>query len=298
MRVIQAFTLQRTGPDAMSGILDWILTPYYFKKAYPNVPLVLYTNEKSKEALGELWEVIVAGYDEVYTNLLKDTLGIFSAPKFEAMQYELDNFGPDFIIIDNDTYVFDGFLNNIPDYCVYYMEPHLMDWYNRIIAGQVDRLEAPSWMTWTAIPANCSTLRLNNKELLQEYIDLFYSIKAENLVEHSGLEVAIVKEQWSLMELYQREKIVPNCLLARNNSFHKGLLKMEMPPIQVIILQEYLAAWLTPKAFKVYKKIYGDYKIKGRADYDVDSTLSVLPRTAYKGLMAPVFEKANKLKKS
>ena len=69
-------------------------------------------------------------------------------PKFEAMVKELKNHGTDFIMVDNDLYAFSGFLSSIPDYCIYFKEPHLLTWYRSIVDGHYDLLNAPSWIKW------------------------------------------------------------------------------------------------------------------------------------------------------
>jgi len=294
MRIIQAFTLQRTGFDAASGILDWMLSPYYAKRAYPKHTLVLYTNQKSVELLGELWPYIAKQYDEVHTDLIRGIEYIFSMPKFEAMERELRHHGPDFVMIDNDMYLFVGALSKISDYCIYYDDSHLMNWYKAIVSNQYGVLNAPSWMQWTAIPYNCAIIRINNDQLLSEYISLFYQVKAENLkciTRKNPLEHTMVKEQWVLGEFFEHYNIKPEYIKNRHKSLHKGCIKPFARPTQLIALQEYLASWLIPEAYKVYKKVY-NFDIP---NYDINWCLDTLLQPYEKeGLLEPVKEKQKK----
>lgn len=105
---------------------------------------MLYTDQKSVRALGELWPYIADCYDEVHADLTIDIPGMFSAPKFEAMSRELNKHGADFIIIDNDMYLFPGALFRIEDYCIYYDDGHLMPWYRRVMNGCGRKINAPS----------------------------------------------------------------------------------------------------------------------------------------------------------
>ena len=262
MRILNAYTLQYTGLSTVSGIIDWVLTPYYMKLARPNDAIVLYTNEQSVKLLGELWPFIAANYDEVYTDLNKDTKGIFSAPKFEAMERELTNYGPDFVMVDNDVYAFSGFLDNIVDYCVYHDDGFIIDRYREILNNEEAVLEAPSWMKWFTIPYNCAVIRINNNKLLEEYINLFYTIKAERL-SYPKPEKAMIKEQWSLSELFYKYRIFPRSIRNEMSSLHKGALKRMVKPLQIIAIQEYILELLFPEAFKIYKTSIGNFDLKG-----------------------------------
>jgi len=291
MRIIQAFTLQWAGFDAVSGILDWMLSPYYAKRAYPDCPLVLYTNQKSVELLGELWPYIAKQYDEVYTDLTKTIDTIFSLPKFEAMERELNSHGADFIMIDNDMYLFPGAFSDLNDYCVYYDDGYMIRWYREVMSDQYTILGAPVWFTWNTVPYNCAVIRINNKKLLQEYIDLFYQIKAENLkciIRSNPLERTMIKEQWTLGEFFKHNNIAPEYIETKHKSLHKGCIKPMTKPSQLVALQEYLASWLVPEAYTVYKKLYS----KNRPNYDIYQLIDELLKPYEKdGLLAPVEER-------
>ncbi len=285
MRIINAFTIQRIGLDATSGILDWLLSPIYMKQARPNDTLVLYTNNESVELLGELWQYIKKHYDEVNVTLKKPMGGIFSMPKFEAMENELKNHGTDFIMVDNDLYAFPGFLVTVPDFGIYFKEPHLLPWYRGIVDGHYDLLNAPSWVKWKSIPVNCAIIRLNNAEFLKDYFKLFYRITATRLPKKI-LEVAVVKEQWSLAELFAKYKINPVEIEKEYTSFHKGRLKNKLKPSHVICLQEYLLSWLDAPAFKAYKR--SSYYDINLPPYDINWCLEQLDPHEKVGLMHPI----------
>lgn len=285
MRIINAFTLQRTGPDAVSGILDWLLSPYYMKKARPNDTLVLYTNKASVNTLGAFWQFIAKNYDEIHTDLVKEANGIFSMPKIEAMERELAEHGTDFIVVDNDLYAFKGFLDNITDYCVYHDDGFIMDIYYSYLAGNEKYLEAPDWIKWFTIPYNCAVIRINNEKLLREYLDLFYQIKVEN-IPNRRLEHTMIKEQWSLSELFHKYKIFPMLVRNEMTSFHKGKLKDKTKPVHLITIQEYITSIIFPEAYNLYKIFYGHIK---KQELDLVSCLTTfLSKYEQDALMEPV----------
>jgi len=293
MRLIHAFTIQRTyKADGVSGILDWLLTPYYIKKAYPNSTLVLYTNMQSAQILGELWSHIKSAYDEVYVDLQKNNKEIFSYPKFEAMSKELWSHGTDFIMLDNDLYIFPGFLETIKsNYCIYYAEPsHYIAWYHSIINNEYACLHAPDWFTWDITPYNCATIRINDKALLLEYLKVYNTVQAENLSESKGHK-AMIKEQWSLGELLNKHQITPQSLFNKKYSFHKGCIKPLKKPVELIQLQELLLAKLRPNTFKVFIKLFNhdDYF---KSDLSVDNCFKNIDQEYKDGLLAPILEQS------
>lgn len=255
------------------------------KLARPNDAIVLYTNEQSVKLLGNLWSYITANYDEVYTDLSKDPKGIFSAPKFEAMERELNNFGPDFVMVDNDIYAFSGFLDNIDDYCVYHDDGFIIDRYREIMNNEQAVLEAPNWIKWFTIPYNCAVIRINNKKILEEYINLFYTIKAERL-SYPKPEKAMIKEQWSLSELFYKYRIFPRSIRNEMSSLHKGGLKRIAKPFQIIAIQEYILESLFPEAYNIYKTTIGLFDIKGQ---DITKSInSILTPYERDNLLQPI----------
>lgn len=62
------------------------------------------------------------------------------------------------------------------------------------------------------------------------------------LANETGLARTMIKEQWVLGELFNRHKIKPMYLLAKNKTLHKGNLKNDCSPAHVITMQMYLAS--------------------------------------------------------
>ena len=100
------------------------------------------------------------------------------------------------------------------------------------------------------------------------------------------LEVAVVKEQWSLAELFLKHGINPAEVEKEYTSFHNGRLKNILKPSHVICIQEYLLSWLDSAAFKAYKR--SEYCDMNLPQYDINWCFDQLDTHERIGLLAPI----------
>jgi hypothetical protein len=98
-------------------------------------------------------------------------------------------------------------------------------------------------------------MRINDAEILTEFISLFYTIRADTL-EEAGPERAVINEQWGLGELLQKYNITPVCLFDPKTAFHKGKVKLRIKPSILITIQEYLLYSLDKNAWQCYSKLF------------------------------------------
>ena len=256
MRWIQAFNIGSAKLDKYSAILDWLLSPKYFNFSKSNDDkLILYTNQKSIEEVGKLWDIIKSEYDEIYLDVPEKS-EIFSSPKFYAAEQELNRKPFEkFIIIDLDLYIFKNLnLTNSIKAAFYEKEDYAKFYYKALLNNYEKFLGAPEWFNWDTDPFNCSILYISTKDLWKKYLTLYNQIDVKKIPTTSN-QIAIIKEQLSLGGLLEYLNIKPKEYKQDKLVFHKGEHKKTLAPKLMIQIQRYLLGKINKKELELFDEI-------------------------------------------